>query len=1696
MMARRWQRVLTTLAVGLVSTPVIADQVETSVVHEAVERHLSPDTPLMQWVKNPEDVNAELGDRVETREVAAEAYETIKLSDLVPPIYFETGIAQIPDETVIQLQRVLDRMNDRINVRVHLIGHADSERLSPRLQAIYGDNFGLSRERAGQAAEHLQGLLALPPDAVTYDWAGDTQPVASNNTAAGRALNRRVDVEVWYDEVVDAVSLEEFLIPHEIERVKVCRMETVCKLRYVEGHAKRARIQNVVAPIYYDEETIDVDAAFVERVRQGWQGLAGKQNLVVKFVGYSDDAPLTGRAERIYGTNLGLSKAMARRVALVIQDEMGLSTAAVESDGNGAIRPLGSNQTSTGRALNRRVEVEFWYDDPLQDLPDEPQLCPEDAGAETLVRVYDPPWGSWDDLQFVDGNPVIPADLAGKLERALGDIANRTRPRLRFVGYTRNETLSRRIASAYGDDVGLSMSRARRAMEQVGTSMGLDRTQLEFEGRGYVHSDDPVNAGFLLGDTSHVTVQVVYDDLAVLDDYDGVDITRLTRELSPEHPLGLNLMRITVDGEPIDDPKRSSSDIQRCTDVALAEADIRFGFDNMRSAPRLSVTATPSRIAVENRPGAEPEASEVTFRMYTNYSYFIERSEVRVFRAGQSLEAAPLFVVDIEPDAVTQWQPPASMFRGPVGELMYVLRSYGADGNVDETQAQPLWVVYDEVGEPSATAVADNALPDVRGEYGDNRLTTQNIGLSSGTVSVRGDDIPAGHQVFVAGRPVPVDENGSFVTEEILPTGAHTVEVAVVDEAGAGELYLRDLEFEDNDWFYVGMAELTLSENTASGPIDLFNGDNSNRDYDSNADGRFAFFVNGKFAHGWKLTASADTREAPIEDLFSNFMDKSPESLFRRIDPDYYYPTFGDDGTVAELAPTSGKFFVRLSEGDNFGQWGNFKVAYMDNELAQVDRGLYGANARFQSDETTDFGEVRYALDAFAAEPGTLASREEFRGTGGSLYFLERQDLLTGSERVRIEIRDKASGIVTGVVNLRPVLDYDIDYLQGRVLLNEPLASTADDNLLVRASAMNGDEAYLVVRYEYTPGFDEIDAVSVGAQGHYWFGDWVRLGATLNENEEDSGDSSLNAADLTVRLTSDTWFKTQFASSEGLVSLPSFSADGGFEFQSFDGASFTNARADAVRTDLSLGSNDLIGFGNAKLSVYMQDVDGGFSGPGLATLTDTRNVGGAFSMPVLEDLMINLRVDNRDQEQGLETTASEINFAYHLSEHWDFSAGFREDTRTDNSTFVPLTQEEGSRSDAILQVGYDSHDTWSTYGFVQDTLSVDGTRQTNSRFGVGGSFRVSERLHLDAEVSDGDLGAGGRVGSNYIFSDRTSVYLNYALENERTDNGLRTFNNGREGNLVAGLKSRLSDSTSVFLEERYQHNRAMTGLTHATGITFAPNDHYSFGINTDIGTLLDQQTGAETERMAAGLQFALGLGELQYSSAIEYRNDIAEQTDLSETKRRTWLFRNNFKYQVNDGTRLLGKLNHSTSDSSLGTFFDGGFTEAVLGYAYRPVNNDKLNTLVKYTYFYNVPTTDQLTLKNMAAEFIQKSHIAAVDVSYDLTQRFTIGGKYAYRLGQVSLDRDTEQFFDNNAHLYVLRADYRLFDDWEILAEARNLMMPDLEENRSGMLLTVSRYLGDHLKVGAGYNFTDFSDDLTDLDYDHQGFFLTITGSM
>lgn len=1649
---------------------------------EPVERHLSADQPFRQWSKDPKELASERGDRLESRQVGREELETVKLKNVVPPIHFESGVAKIPPDYVERLAKILESMRYRRNVRVHFVGHADSQRLSEGLASVFGDNMGLSRERAGEVAEYFKKTLGLPPEAITYEWAGDSQPIASNQTDEGRSLNRRVEVEVWYDEVREVAKSEEVVVPDDIKRIKVCRTETVCKLRYKEGQARRARVKNLVVPLRYEDDSTPISEAFTQQIRQAISNLQDKQDVRVKFIGYTDDAPLSERDERIYGNPLALSKARARRVALAVQEALGLPTSAIVSDGRGSSRPLASNETAQGRSLNRRVEVEFSYDDPLQELPDEPQLCPGDGGEETVTKVYEPAWGPIADLELQDGQPIVPPGYAAILHRALTEIMDRKNPRLRFIGYTKNERLDRRTASVYGDDIGLSTVRARRAMDQVVRDPLLSGFKSEHEGRGYVQSDDVVNAGFTQGDKSFVRVQAVYDEAVPLDDYEGVDITRIHREIRAQSAYDLNVMRITVDGRPIDDPGRSSSDIQRCTDVALDQARIQFRFDNLESRPRLAVAAHP--VAVSVGPDGT-SASTVRFRMYDNYSSFIQRAEIRIFDKERSLAAVPLATVAVDEGGQAEWRPSAELLAEPVRELAFVLRVYDAGGRFDETEAHPLWLAR----EPSPAAAGPPQ--ELQAAYGESELARRRIPVDGGKVTVLGRGIPAGHTVWVAGRPVPVDPQGNFAAEEILPAGAHTVEVAVLDEAGNGSLYLRDLEFKRKDLFYVGLADVTLSASGSSGAAELLQGENAPQPVGSTLDGRLAFYLDGKVGEHWNLTASADTREGPIQDIFSNFLDKAPDSLIRRIDPDYAYPTFGDDSVVEEMAPTQGKFFLKASRGPNYAMWGNFKVDYVGNELAQVDRGLYGASGHYGSEATTRFGERKVSIDGFAAQPGTLASFEEFRGTGGSLYYLRHQDVLMGSERVRVEIRDKDSQIVTAVVNLRPGVDYDIDYLQGRLLLSQPLSSTADDNLLIRTSGSSGDEAYLVARYEFTPGLGDLDANTLGGQGQFWLGDHVRLGVTANSNKDGDAESNLGAVDLTLRKSPESWIKVQGGRSEGLVSTSQRSEDGGFAFSGPDAAPFTDAEAYAYRADASMEFGDFFKGARGRLTLYYQNRDTGYSAQGQATLKDTEQYGAAFTMPVTGRVSLTAKGDRTDEAAGLERRSIELNVRVKMTDTWSLSTGVRDDRREDRSPVVPATQEQGERTDVVVQVAYEPGPKWRAYGFVQETIASDGNREDNGRIGVGGSYRPTRRFRLDAEASDGDLGLGGRLGTNFLFSERTSLYLNYSLENERTDNGLRD----RRGILTSGVKRRLSDDSSVFFEERYQDGTSLTGLTHAAGINLVSRERWNYGANAEFGTLVDARTGAETERRAVGIRFGYGSKRIQYSTAIEYRGDDAQQPDLTRNHRTVWLFRNHFKMELTPAWRMIGKLDHSFSNSSLGDFYGGGYTEFVVGYAYRPVRNDRLNALAKYTFFDNVPSPDQVGARNAPVEFLQRSHIAALDLSYDVSARWTIGGKYAYRLGQASLDRVNPKFFDNAAHLAVLRADWRFRTNWEGLAELRMLDLPDVRQRRSGALVAIYRYVGKHLKIGGGYNFTDFSDDLTDLSYRRQGAFINLVGT-
>lgn len=1630
--------------------------------------------------------------------------EAILESNALPPLLYREVEDEIDPELIEQLRERLTALTDAHELQLIFTGHTDSDPLSEHLQTEYADKAAFTEARARQVAEYFQTALELPEDAIVVEGRGDSEPLTENITEKGRELNRRVELTLRYfeldQEARDAQRRAEAL---QLNRVKVCRQETVCKLRYTAGTDQRARLKNLVSPLRLQPGQVDLPAAFVRRIQEVRNTLLDKPNLTIHFVGHTDGAPLPEGPAELYDDQMALSRAEARRVALAIADQLNLPGYMVTSSGKGSTQPIAANDTAKGRSLNRRVEVEFWYDDLLETAADGVQACPESATAETITIAHESPTGDVSPIFLDSGDPQISSAQLAQMQRLMEEVAGKRNVRLSFVGYSDNERMERREAMVYGDDVGLSSARAKKTMQLVQQKLGLDDAQVEFEGRGYVESRDVVQTGFIHMDGARVEVQVLYDELAVLAEQDRLEIERLQQEALAHNPYALNLMRITVDGAPEYDPHKNSADLQRCTDVALENANIQFRFDNQSMQPRLNVTAFPSTIRYADDPETELAESRVQFKRYTNYPSFITRAEVRIFEEEQSLRDAPLAVVNLDQNGEGSWDAAFDSFQAPLKKLKYVLRVYDWKQRFDETRPQTLWLVDNFEPQLQETTTEKELLVG----YGENRLAEKNIPVSGNAVLVNGAEIPANHSVWLAGREIPVSGSGDFVAEEIFAKGLHTVEVAVLDEQGNGELFLRDLEFNRDDWFTVGIADVTIARDDTNGPAALVTGDQTHYDNSASYDGRLAFYTSGAFGDGWRLSASADTEEGPVDQLFTNFMEKDPNALFRRLDSDLYYPTFGDDSTVVEDAPTSGKFFIKLENYDDYGLWGNFKASYTDNELAHIDRALYGANFHFETDDVTDFGDKRFEMDAFSAEPGTIAGRDEFRGTGGSLYYLRHQDILTGSERLRVEVRDKNSGLVLGVKNLTPVIDYDVDYIQGRVLLNRPLSAIANDNLIVQDGSYNGNPQYLVARYEYTPGFDDLDTLAIGGRAQYWAGDHVKIGVSASQQDEEDNESSLNGVDLTLRKTAGTWMKVEVAESQGNTLESLSSLDGGYSFNQ-ENPIDPEAKAGANKVEAAIQMGDIFEGARGSLSVYAQQRDAGFSAPGQLATHETEQYGAVVNLPIGERFDVGLKLDNKEQQQGLQSAATDVELGYRLSERWRLAAAARSDSREDLSPVVPVTQKQGDRTDVAIQAGYDSGANWNAFGFVQRTAELSGNRDENNRVGFGGAYRVSDRLTLDSELSGGDTGSAARLGTDFLVTDRTNLYLNYTLDNERTDTGVRA----RKGNLNSGFRSRFSDTTSIYGEERYTHGDVSTGLTHALGVDLAPSDKWNYGTSLEAGTLEDPRTGAETERRAMGASMGFNDGDLRLSSALEYRIDNMQtltdplsidgaeqvQQGVLENERKTWLLKNALSFQISPDWRLVGKLNYSDSESSAGQFYDGKFTEGVVGYAFRPVENDRWNTLLKYTYFYNVPTSDQVLVtsssNSSAIDFVQKSHIFSVDSNYDLTQRWTLGAKYAYRLGQLSMDRENPEFFDSNAHLYVLRADWHFVNQWDLLIEGRLLDLPEAGDRRSGALLALYRQMGRHFKAGIGYNFTDFSDDLTDLDYDSQGVFINMIG--
>ncbi|MDF0676733.1 MAG: flagellar motor protein MotB [Nitrospira sp.] len=116
------------------------------------------------------------------------------LINLASGYLFGSGEAQLKPAGVDALKQVGAILNEYPQYRVAVDGHTDNQPIGDALKKRYPTNKELSEARANNAAQALRdGGLASNLSATGH---GESNPVASNNTAEGRAKNRRVEVIV------------------------------------------------------------------------------------------------------------------------------------------------------------------------------------------------------------------------------------------------------------------------------------------------------------------------------------------------------------------------------------------------------------------------------------------------------------------------------------------------------------------------------------------------------------------------------------------------------------------------------------------------------------------------------------------------------------------------------------------------------------------------------------------------------------------------------------------------------------------------------------------------------------------------------------------------------------------------------------------------------------------------------------------------------------------------------------------------------------------------------------------------------------------------------------------------------------------------------------------------------------------------------------------------------------------------------------------------------------------------------------------------------------------------------------------------------------------------------------------------------------------------------------------------------------
>ncbi|MGL4402313.1 MAG: hypothetical protein ACRCTS_01035 [Fusobacteriaceae bacterium] len=1080
------------------------------------------------------------------------------------------------------------------------------------------------------------------------------------------------------------------------------------------------------------------------------------------------------------------------------------------------------------------------------------------------------------------------------------------------------------------------------------------------------------------------------------------------------------------------------------------------------------------------------------FYPVTNYSGFIKNWSVEIYDARDRRKLNPLQVINGD-ETLDMNIPISTKIAGgmldslnPVTDLMYIMKVYDEKGKMDETELGFVHIDRNEKEEFEANKFMkeQDSFKDKLANARDNRRV-KNIVLLGANVKILGSGLGNYKKVAINGVEREIDLEETFSYDNYLGAGDTIIPVELIDQDGKKFLHNIEVSIPTRYDFLIGLADITVGKNNTSGNQDILNPNSLYRENFFKT-GRLAFYYRG-LVDKYRITAHADTYEQELENMFKDFTRRDPSYYYRKLEYDPIEFNYGDDSVLYSDVDTQGKMYLRVDWDKNTVLWGNYNTGFTGTKYGEYNRTLYGARAEFNTLENNKFGESKHHLSLFGANPDSVYAHDELLGTGGSFYYMSYRDIVVGSAKLSVQVKDPTTGRILGRVELQEGTDYSINETQGLIRLTRPLSIIIPERVgkdIVSEQPLSGYLNFLVVDYEYYSRKIDMDSNIGGIRGKSWIHDNVALGGTVVDTNSGEHQYTLTAGDLTLKKSEGTFLRGEVAQSKGdAVYENSISINGGLDFFDREVGYDRGKKGDAYLVEGSLALMDISErFTPRDVFTFWYDrKNRGFSSANDRASLERENYGITGEHQVTDRLFLTIEHENYKENEINTTTETEQTTAgaeYVLNEKVTLGGEILQIESSGkllDDSGINREADNGKATIVGAKAEYKITPDKKVYTKGQITADKSGGYKTNNSVSVGTAMSVSEKLRLDGELTTGTRGNGADVGVAYSVNDKHELYSKYSVLN---DNG------GNDGVFTVGQSAMMTDRTRIYHENQFLRGYGGKGFTGGYGVDYQKNEHLWLGalyqggeLNVDRGTIKKDSMTLEAKFEKKGFNMR---NTLEYSRT----RGEGDETDID-----SWGTANRFKKVINDEYTLFG----------VGNFLDGknkstGETEARnaelgLGTAYRPIWNDKLNFIGKYSYIYDLGSLGQLN-----TNFGEKAHVLSLNTIYEISEKWDIGFKYAYRQEKVRVDRDSGPWFASSLDLFAVRLNYELIRKWDLFGEYHWLRNITDDQIKHGAMVGVYRELNDNLQLGVGYNFTQFDDDLTRLDYKSKGWFINLIG--